>query len=123
MRKIIFVLLWAEYQFTWGIARNVLSVELSVSKTMYKNPGRQRITRQFIHDTVGKVPIGTADNSPAIHCRVSGITLCQVPSGTTEIALLLPSLTGLDRLRHSDPAMNCRAIFCRPYRDFEVSAP
>ncbi|MCP4348479.1 MAG: hypothetical protein GY795_23595 [Desulfobacterales bacterium] len=32
--------------------------------------------------------------------------------------MFLPSLTGLDRLRHSDPAMNCRAIICRPYRDF-----
>ncbi len=64
------------------------------------------------------VPAGTTDNSPAIHCRDRGPVRPRVPAGTTEG---LPRRCFLSSLRDfapppdSTPAMNCRAIVCRPH--------
>jgi hypothetical protein len=64
------------------------------------------------------VPAGTTDNSPAIHCRDRGPVRPRVPAGTTEglpRRCLLSSLRDFAPPPDSTPAMNCRAIVCRPH--------
>ncbi len=70
-----------------------------------------------------QVPAGTADNSPAIHCRGGTGGRRQVPAGTTEgtgATILLSSLRDLEQTGPRPPAMNCRAIVCRPQGTFRM---
>ncbi|MCP4104422.1 MAG: hypothetical protein GY749_02635 [Desulfobacteraceae bacterium] len=53
-------------------------IYLSVTKTVHLIP-TLCVTAVKLRGRHFKVPSGTADNSPAIHCRVRGITLLSSP--------------------------------------------
>jgi hypothetical protein len=90
------------------------------------------------------VPVGTTENSPAIHCREMGHPISYSPVGTTEtfsveemdeyIDFLKKHCIAYDEysaiptglcfyVRDLSPAMNCRAILCRPCRDYGIDLP
>jgi len=59
-------------------------------------------------------PAGTSDNSPAVHCRDRRPWSVAQSRRDGRNTGKVPSLRDSGIRHHSDPAMNCRAVICRP---------
>ncbi|MCP4109115.1 MAG: hypothetical protein GY749_26895 [Desulfobacteraceae bacterium] len=78
---------------------------MSVTKIKQLLVPTQSVTAIKLRVRHFKVPLGTADNSPAIHCRERAASFCSSPvrDGRNSSISVVPDGTGQGM---SDPAMN-----------------